>query len=175
VQRQRAAVREAIPELEPTALVLVDEFGTGRGGSVTIAATDAISIAGRDEKGNPSGLFSNAFSSGDAGRLSISTPLLTMDKGLIQALAAQDSRGNAGSLEVRLGRLTLTGGAQISSGTQGSGRGGELTVAATDAISIAGRGSEGFRSGLFSNTQGSGNAGELLAASAPLFSSPRRP
>ena len=47
-----------------------------------------------------SGLYSNAFSSGEAGRLAVATPLLTMDNSLIQAVAAADSRGNAGGLDV---------------------------------------------------------------------------
>ena len=49
-----------------------------------------------------------------------------MDNSLIQAVAAADSRGNAGGLDVQVGRLMLTGGAQIDSGTRAgsTGRGG---------------------------------------------------
>jgi hypothetical protein len=81
------------------------------------------------------------------------------------------------SVDVRVGRLTLTGGAQIFSGTgsvqiidgvptvtgiEGPGRGGDLTVVATDSISIAGRDREGLRSGIFSNAQfGTGAGGDL--------------
>jgi filamentous hemagglutinin family protein len=136
--------------------------GQGRGGDITVVATDMIAIAGRDSLGVPSGLFSNAlFGRGNAGNLSIATPLLTMDAGLIQALATRDSRGNAGGIEVRGGSITLTGGAEISSSTFGVGHGGTLTVAATDSISIAGHNSEGFPSGLFSTTRGRGPGGDL--------------
>ena len=38
------------------------------------------------------------------GRLAVATPLLTMDNSLIQAVAAADSRGNAGGLDVQVGR-----------------------------------------------------------------------
>jgi large exoprotein involved in heme utilization and adhesion len=133
--------------------------GPGRGGELTVTATDAIAIAGPG-----SGLFSNAFGSGDGGRLSLATPLLTMDAGLIQTGGALGSFGNAGNLEVRVGRLTLTGGAQINATARGSGRGGELTVTAADAITISGRDSQGTRSGLFSGTFGSGDAGRLSLA-----------
>ena len=113
--------------------------GMGRGGDVTVDANDEIAITG-----SGSGLFSNTFSSGDAGRLAVSAPLLSMDNGLIQASTGLDSSGHAGDIEVRAGRLTLTGGAEISSATFGGGHGGTLTVAATDAITIAGRNAEGF-------------------------------
>ena len=99
--------------------------GAGHGGEVTVAAREAITISGQSRL-DVSGLYSNAFSSGEAGRLAVATPLLTMDNSLIQAVAAADSRGNAGGLDVQVGRLMLTGGAQIDSGTRAgsTGRGG---------------------------------------------------
>ena len=72
---------------------------------------------------NRSGLISIANARGDAGSISVSTPALTMDEGLIQAVANDGSRGNAGNFEVTVGRLTLTNGAQISSSTRARGTG----------------------------------------------------
>ena len=108
--------------------------GAGRGGELTVAATDSITIAGRTQDGSLSGVFSRAGAeaSGDAGRLSISTP-----------------------------RLTLTGGGQISTSTFGEGRGGELMVTATDTIAIAGTDGEGNPSGLFSNAYAGGQGGDV--------------
>jgi hypothetical protein len=111
-----------------------DTAGPGHGGEIAIVAKDLISITGRPF--SRSMLSSDAFSSGDAGRLSISTPLLTMDGGVIQTNAWGNSRGNAGNIDLRLGRLMLTGSAQISSSTAGMGDGGEVSVVATEAISI---------------------------------------
>jgi large exoprotein involved in heme utilization and adhesion len=84
-----------------------------------------------------------------------------MDDGVLSTSANPNSRGDGGSLEVRVGRLALTGGAQISSSTSGAGSGGTLTVVATDGISIAGHNQEGHPSGLFSSTIGSGRGGDL--------------
>src|SRR5262249_15310205 len=142
-------------------------FGSGHGGALTVAATEAISISGRS-----SGLFSNAFSLGDAGQIVISapTPTLTMDDGLIQALAAAGSRGNAGGIDVRVGQLTLTGGAQLDSSTSGPGQGGRLNVTAMESIVIAGQDKAGNPSALSSNALGQGkNAGDAgdLMVSAP--------
>lgn len=82
---------------------------TGRGGDMTVVATEAIVITGPT-----SGLLSNTFGSGDAGRLFVATPLLTLDGGIIAAGTDFGSRGNAGAIEVQGGRVTLTGGATIS-------------------------------------------------------------
>jgi hypothetical protein len=162
--------------------------GAGLGGHTTVVANDALSL-----DGGGSGLFSQAssgsggnagsiavqagrltltggavidsstFSSGDAGRLSLATPLLTMDAGLLQTVADLDSHGNASGIDLRVGRLTLTGGAQIGSGSLGTGRGGNVTVVATDGISISGSDSK-----LYSVTSGSGDAGRL-SLSTPLL------
>ena len=96
-----------------------------------MTATDAIVISGRDSQGQPSGLFSDTSGSGDAGSLFVSAPTLRMeDGGLIRAASLTGDSGNAGSLEVQVGRLTLSGGAQLSSSTAGQGRGGNLQVTA---------------------------------------------
>jgi large exoprotein involved in heme utilization and adhesion len=156
--------------------------GSGRGGALSVAATDSVSISGRDSTGAKSGLFSNALGKGNGGKLSVSASTLTMsDRGTIDAHTASD--GNAGNVEVQAGQLTLTGGAQIQarsgvsefkdgvltySGTGGSGRGGDLTVCATESIAIAGDDSDGNYSGLFSNTVNTGDAGKL-SVSAPVL------
>ena len=141
----------------------------GHGGELTVVASDTIAVAGRNSEGRPSGLFSNAFGGGDAGRLFISAPTLRMDSGLIQAVTTCENCGNAGDIEVRGGRLTLTGGAQIDIGTRGLGRGGELTVVATDMLTIAGRDSNGNLSGLQGSAFSGGDAGRLFI-SAPTVS-----
>ena len=91
---------------------------------------------------------------------------------------------NAGNIEVQVGKLTLTGGAQIFSGTGfhqfkdgvliihgtgGPGRGGNLTVHATEAILISGLSSQGLPSGPGTVVQkGSGDGGQLFV-SAPIL------
>src|SRR5712691_4436444 len=54
--------------------------------------------------------------------------------------------GNGGNITVHVGRLTLTDGGRILSSSHGAGRGGTLTVTATDAITITGRNSLGNQS-----------------------------
>ena len=122
-------------------------FASGRGGTVTVTATDAITLARANLAGTrPSGIFAGAEGP-DAGA------------------------GNAGSLMVQAPRITLTGGAQISSTTSGPGQGGTATVTATDVLSIAGTNLAGTRpSGIFPGAQGTnagaGNAGSLTVQAA---------
>ena len=49
----------------------------------------------------------------------VSAPTLSIDNGRIQATTWGE--GHAGSLDVQVGRLMLTGGAQIDSSTRGAG------------------------------------------------------
>ena len=89
---------------------------TGRGGELMVTASEAIAISGRGSLG-VSGLFSGTSGEGAGGAVTIDTPLLTMDGGLIPAFTV--GAGNAGTLTVGTGRLLLSGGAQLSSNTQG--------------------------------------------------------
>ena len=87
-----------------------------KGGALTVTAAEEIAISG-----GSSGLVSGTYGSGAGGSLTIGTPLLTMDNGLIHAGGFLDSSGRAGDLTVQTGRLTLTGGAQLSTRAEGRG------------------------------------------------------
>ncbi len=62
--------------------------------------------------------------------------------------------GDAGSVTITTGGFTLSDGAQINSGTTGSGRGGDVTVHATDHISISGAMTDGTSGGIVSRSIG---------------------
>jgi len=164
--------------------------GTGRGGTITVTATEALTMAGHDPDNIASGLFSdttgpgaagavvvhagritmreeatiasNTHGAGPGGSVSIHATSLEVDQGFIQAQAAATSVGDAGTIAVSAGRVTLTGGAQISSSTRGAGQAGTVTVHATEALTIVGRNADGTPSGLFSSTTGPGAAGAVM-------------
>jgi large exoprotein involved in heme utilization and adhesion len=141
--------------------------GLGRGGNLTVTATDSIFIAGQSSEGFLSGLFSSAqIGRGNAGNLGISTPLLTLDAGgEIAAETSSSSRGNGGNIDVQVGRLTLTGGADISTSTFGSGRGGDVSVAAIEQLELSNRGT------ISSNSTGQGDAGNIVIHAGQIFRS----
>ncbi len=68
------------------------------------------------------------------------------------------SIGNAGNLNILTKRLELNAGAFISTSTLNQGQGGNLTINASDAITLT---LQDFTTGIFSTTQGEGSAGNI--------------
>jgi filamentous hemagglutinin family protein len=73
--------------------------------------------------------------------------------------------GNAGNINITTGSLLMGAGSQINSGTTNTGRGGDITIYATDTISLSGSLSDGSPVGVFSRTigtePGSGSGGNI--------------
>ena len=145
------------------AQVVSSTTGAGQGGSVTATAGESISISGSGSQ--PSGLFSTALSTGNAGQIAVSTPTLTMAESATITVATEGS-GSAGNISVNVSNLTQTGGAQVVSSTTGAGGGGNLAVTAANSISISGSGS--IPSGLFSTASNTGDAGEVTVSTPTL-------
>jgi filamentous hemagglutinin family protein len=132
--------------------------GSGLGMDLRIAA-DAIIVTGS---------FITTDSAGGRARdLRLTADGVHLDASLIGSRTTAGSLGHGGNIEVRVGRLALTGGARISSSTAGAGGGGALTVVATDTITITGQSLAGA-SELSSETQGQGPGGHLRLAAPRL-------
>jgi filamentous hemagglutinin family protein len=72
-------------------------FGRGKGGNLTIKATDSVEIVGGEPNSLlPSGAIASTFNAGDAGNLSIDTPRLFVRDGggVIASTLASGSAGN---------------------------------------------------------------------------------
>jgi len=152
-------------------------FGAGRGGRITVAATDDILITGRSQDGRRrSGLFSLTASRGDAGDVLLSAPRISLDDGAEILVTTVGGGGNAGNMVMHVGRLTLTGGALIdSSALLGAGRAGSVSITATEAVVIAGRDRLPspplgifFRSSILSLTDSNSNAGRITLSTPVL-------
>lgn len=109
-------------------------FDEGLGGPLVIEASNSVTLSGTTRDGRfPSGLFSSTEGSGASGRLSILTP-----------------------------RLLIENGAQVASGSLGSGDANNLNVTASESILLIGTSDDGqFSSGLFSETQAEGDASNV--------------
>jgi filamentous hemagglutinin family protein len=123
------------------AVVTANTLGTGKGGTLSVTASDTIEVIGRTADGQfGSGLFTSTRNEGDAGDLTIAT-----------------------------GRLLVRNGAQVSVGTGGTGKGGKLSVTASDTIEVIGTSADGrFPSLLTAQTNGAGNARDLTIATQQL-------
>jgi filamentous hemagglutinin family protein len=110
-------------------------FGLGQAGDISVTASNAVEITGRDVFFNPSAIASEVFSPGQGGRILVSAPTVTLgDAGAIRTLAFD---GVGGEVVVEAGQLSLSGDAEILSGTASLGRGGNLTLIA-DSITLSG-------------------------------------
>jgi filamentous hemagglutinin family protein len=112
-------------------LIQTGNDGSGAPGELTILATD-VEITGFNEF-NPS---------------------------LVETTVGLDATGNGSRLNIETGRLLVADGAQISSGTNGPGDGGEINIRATEVQLIGAI--ELGRSGLFANAIiGTGEGGDI--------------
>jgi len=144
--------------------------GSGNGGEVFVNATRQVTASGQDSSG-PSGIFSNSFSSGDGGRIRITTPLLTLENGAaIQAAVAADtanpglppasSTTRAGNIDLQVDTLALSGTAQISTQSENAGQAGSIAITAADALTINSPAGS-LQSGVYSTAAGSGSGGSI--------------
>ncbi len=141
--------------------------GFGQGGSVTATATQSMSISGSGSL--PSGLFSTASSTGNAGQITVSAPALapvptlTMaDGGTISV--ATSGAGSAGSILLNANTLSLTGGAQVVSSTTNIGNAGSISLNVSEFTQTGG----GSR--VESSTSGAGAGGTLELTASELVS-----
>jgi large exoprotein involved in heme utilization and adhesion len=141
-------------------------LGSGRGGRVSLTATETLTITGQDQAGVPSGLSFDTFGVGDAGFISIFAPILFMDGGAITV--GTSGIGNAGNIFVGAETMTLTGGAQIVGRSRGTGSGGTVSLAARETLTITGQDQAGVPSGLSFDTSGLGDAGRITIAAPTL-------
>ncbi|MBW4692707.1 MAG: S-layer family protein [Lyngbya sp. HA4199-MV5] len=129
--------------------------GDGSAGNITVSA-DTIGVSSGGQ------LLTTTFSSGNAGNITVKTPDLQLSGATSGLFAQTTSTGNAGNLTIQPRdngqsvRVNLQDGAQISASTLSSGRGGELTIAAPELITLTGDGSI-----IAAGTGGSGAGGNL--------------
>jgi filamentous hemagglutinin family protein len=146
-----------------SAEISASTYGQARGGSINITASDSINI------GNPfSGLYVNSYGSGNAGSITLTSPLLEMrDTGVIFALAAKE--GNAGNIRLHIDKLTVDSGSLIAADNYKSGHGGNIDIVATGIVTLTGlgQGTE-YRTGIFTTAHGDGDGGNVYLRAGAL-------
>ena len=155
--------------------VQAQTIGPGNGG-------DIVFTGKRLEMSNESAFISNTYGDGNAGNIRVNAseyvrfsdnPLVSTPSGLFTNSIGSEGvtpSGHAGSIQVITPRLEMTGGARISTTTGTAGRGGDVTITASDGIFISGQriggpplenfglgGSDG--SGIFTRTVGTDQCG----------------
>jgi large exoprotein involved in heme utilization and adhesion len=131
--------------------LITTTFGQGQAGNIFVNATDQITISGSDPNyANRIAKFPNPIDPFVANGITETGA----NSGLF-ANTETNSTGNGGDIEIVTTNFNLTDNAQISASTSGSGKGGNLTVTAPEAVTIRGNGQ------LSVETTGAGAAGNL--------------
>ncbi|BDI16141.1 hypothetical protein ANSO36C_19430 [Nostoc cf. commune SO-36] len=129
--------------------------GNGKGGNLTVNASDSVELIGTftmsDNRVLPSTLSSITTSDGKAGELTINTRKLLIQGG------AEVSTQSSGAYRTPLEFIPAIG------------SGGNLTVNASESIELIGTAPNGLPSGLFAGTLGSGDAGKVTIATGQLI------
>ena len=111
----------------------VETLGEGNAGKLTVNASESVEVSGT----SPDGEFNSGIGAGTEGD------------------------GNAGDVIISTGRLIIRDGGQVDVNTGGEGRGGTLTVRASEFVEVSGTQGEN-RSTLTAQSEGPGDAGSLL-------------
>ncbi len=136
----------------------------GNAGDIKIE-TGSLLINGASISTESAGIFLQpTLATGQGGNLTVnaSESVKLINNGFI-ATTTQGS-GDAGNLTLNTGMLLAQEGAQVSASTVGEGKGGILTVNASDSVELSGE-----NSGLFSATVDAGDAGNLRIATRELI------
>ena len=135
-----------------------NSYTASAAGNINLSLKSALFLSGMDQTGLlPSTISSNATRNGSGGQINITAPQVRLEQDA-QLRANTLGEGQTGNLSLQVDNLEIRDGAQISVGVgdqrnfQGVGKGGELTIMATDAIRLQGRSlTRNQSSGLFSS------------------------
>jgi len=176
-------------ELGKNAFLATGTFKAGNSGTINITTKKFIAKDGAQvsifnaRSGLPGELTINASDSVELiGGFSVS--MLPDGSDIVSSGLFTETFGsqNAGNITINTGKLRIQGGARISTSSEGiyrfelneftpvTGKGGNLTVNASESIELIGTSPNGSRvSGLFSRTEGPGDGGNLTVRTGQLI------
>ncbi|NJL11148.1 MAG: S-layer family protein [Calothrix sp. SM1_7_51] len=122
-------------EVTNDAQLSASTFGIGNAGNILIDATSNVKIAGDFRF---AGVFVASFTSGNAGDITINTPKISLDQGVVSAESASVNGGNV-TLNIRdILELKNTSSISATAGdSQFGGNGGNIVIHAPDAFIAA--------------------------------------
>ena len=172
-----AMINTRVLEINSGGSIATKSLGEGSAGNLNIAATESVTLTGQGDL-DPSGLYSNAFSSGDGGQIKVVTPDLTVTNGArIQAGAGENpdvtglppatAMTQAGSIELQVERLNVFAAAQVSTQSENAAQAGDINVQASDTVNISSP-AGALQSGLFSTASGTGAGGNITVTGGTL-------
>jgi len=137
---------------------------SGGGGSITINSRNLDVLAESRLRAGIESDFSFVGSQAGDITLNATEAVVIANNSLISNAVLPRALGNGGNINVTARSLSSTDGARLSASTFGQGNAGNLTIQASDSISLDGVGSNGFSSGVFNNVEAVdalGNGGNI--------------
>jgi large exoprotein involved in heme utilization and adhesion len=142
--------------------------GQGNAGNINIQVDDRLLISGTGRNGNNSGISSRVEQNGigRAGNIEINAQnSISLRNGLIFSnVTNENAIGQAGTIHISTGVLSLSDTAQLSSSTSGRGDAGDIVINAHDRMELEGGSAAFSRSGGFYAepvTTASGRGGDV--------------
>ena len=122
--------------LSDGAFISASTSGKGKAGDLTITASESVSLSGED---------SNGFASS------------------IGAQVDSEATGDGGNVTIDTASLSLNDGAFISASNFGKGKAGDLTITASESVSLSGQDSQGFDSSIDNrvSSEATGDGGNI--------------
>jgi filamentous hemagglutinin family protein len=127
-------------------------YGSGKAGDISINAENSLSITGDFFTRISTDAW--AFSSGNAGNITINTPTMTMDGGTVSSTTT--GFGNSGAITLDVSTLNMAKESLILNDTYAFGQAGPTYIMADESVAVTGP-----ESSIQSNSSGSGNAGSI--------------
>ncbi|HYX13529.1 MAG TPA: filamentous hemagglutinin N-terminal domain-containing protein [Nostoc sp.] len=143
-------------------------FGRGRGSQL---GTGDIQVQGRRVTiTDGSQILANNTGAEPGGTLTVRASELVEVLGASRLLAETSGVGTGGNLTIDTGKLIIRDGSEIAAGTFNSGRGGTVTVRASDSVELSGTSADGANfSSIITQTDGAGNAGSVSIETGQLI------
>jgi len=113
--------------------IVSNTFGEGNAGSVNILATEKVVLSGQDSLGRGSRIFSDVRGNNPNNSDFISPPDNPED---LNDNFFGVGKGNAGLINIETNVLSVSDGGVIGSSTVGEGKGGEITILATEKMEL---------------------------------------
>ena len=132
---------------------------TATAGRILLGATESIEVSGNNGAGTRSAISSKANGTGLGGEIVLQAPVVTLDRGRVQADAL--GGGTGGQVSVEATRVSLTKGGQLSSNAANAGDGGKVSVVASESVTITDTVADTSAAGLRATTNGRGRSGEI--------------
>lgn len=107
---------------------------TGTAGDVTVNATDSVQLSGALNNGQSGGLLAQATQGGNAGSLRIFTGQLTVED-RAQATVSSTGTGTAGNLDVQADTVNLNNQGRLTAETE-AGEGGSITLQNLNTLTV---------------------------------------